>query len=595
MLLTTDDLTLGSGLSTDDPVTILQPGGTTVVATYGFPFNPGDGVSVERIDLDGADAPENWVASTCPSGSSPGASNCAGAPPSGSVVDVNTATSAELQQVTGIGPATGDAIVAYRTAHGPFESLRQLTVIGGITQEKINDWMVSGEGEAEQVIGLAGARELVVFAGLAELMAALPDPASPGSWPGTPVRIQRAVVLTESDSETRQQFIFADWGDEGEFRPTGEPLLWVFLDRAPGEASYTRSQTNHANAMQDWIKENGDPYLDPDFYRWASPLWSYGVIDYANVFALEGVVEVYNDYWRLRIRAETDAGIDRVVLIERWLDAHDWNQLEVVWTYDYKPVVVKSPQGYTYSLPYRLALAHPARQAWYDNHGTWLEVPRCAQFGECTPCVEAWNWFNIALNEWNEVSQGSCAYAFTHETGDYCFTAEEEAVGVEILNNADFVNLTGHCYTTTLANIVIANRPYSSIAQYDATAGVGTTSLWNLLVCYVRAGDWPPAPEGTVQRVLQDIPGNEWMTVTIDQADLRSIDTGDQRLFEICDPPDPDYRYCIPVFCWETIPSTLTVGDLVTVKGQVYFYIHDHIWEIQISGPGEYVTILEER
>ena len=162
---------------------------------------------------------------------------------------------------------------------------------------------------------------------------------------------------------------------------------------------------------------------------------------------------------------------------------------------------------------------------------------------------------------------------------------------MEILNNASMVNLLGHCYTTTLANVILANRPFSSIEDYDNTAGVGTTSLWNLLMCYVRSGHWPPAPEGTVQRTLQDIPGNEWETVTIGRADLISIN---DRLLEICDSPDPIHQYCIPVYCYETIPDSLVVGMEVTVKGQVYYYVHDEIWEIQVSGAEEYVRIYEE-
>ena len=66
----------------------------------------------------------------------------------------------------------------------------------------------------------------------------------------------------------------------------------------------------------------------------------------------------------MRVRAKAAAGIDRVVLVERWLAAADWQQLTTVWTYDHKPVVVQATGGYSYALPSRLALAHPCRWSW---------------------------------------------------------------------------------------------------------------------------------------------------------------------------------------------------------------------------------------
>ena len=589
VLLTTNDRTLGSGLSTDDPITLLAPDGSTVISTYGFPFNPGNGISAERIDLDSPDSPDNWLVSPCPSGSSPGSNNCAGAADPCTVADVNTASESELTAVTGIGPSTASAIIAYRDAHGPFESLSQLCVIDAITQDKINDWMVADEDEAENVIGLADARDVVVFPGVADLLAALPDPTTPGAWDGTPVRVQRAAVLDESDWAEKQAFTFADWGDETLFEPTEGATLSVFLDRPSGAASYTREQTSHANAMSDWDKTDGDPYLNPDFYRWSSPLSSFGRISYAHVFALEGVVEVHDGSWRLRVRSDSEPGIDRVVLIERWLAPEDWGQLQTVWTYGYKSVVVLSTSGYTYSLPYRLVLAHPARAFWFDEHGEWLSILRCVSFGECYDAAETWGLFNVALTEWKEAPVVGDGYCFDHDSVDYCFTTEEDVLGLQILNEASYSDLTDHCYTSYLANVVLSNRPFDSIAGYDATSGVGSKSLWNLLVCYVRSGDWPPATEGTVQAVLQDIPDNEYETVTVGTADVVSISG---RLLEICDPSSSEQ--CIHVYSYRTLPETLTVGDSVTVHGEVRYYATGEIWEIVVSEDTEYVTILEE-
>lgn len=48
------------------------------------------------------------------------------------VVNVNTASQAELEQLPGIGPGRAQAIVEERTAHGPFRSLEDLGRVKGI-------------------------------------------------------------------------------------------------------------------------------------------------------------------------------------------------------------------------------------------------------------------------------------------------------------------------------------------------------------------------------------------------------------------------------------------------------------------------------
>jgi len=588
VLLTVDDNTLGSGLSTDDPLSLLAPDGVSVLSTYGSPFNPGNGISAERIDLAADDTPDNWVASPCASGSSPGAVNCADQGSTGTMVDVNLASAEELEQVHGIGPSTAAAIVAYREASGPYESLVQLTVIEAVTPAKVDEWRVAEEGEAEFVIGLEGARELMVFDGVADLLAALPDPASPNGFEDQPVRINRAACLTQSDSDSTQDLLFADWGDAGQFEPAGGAEIPVFLDRAPGEAAYHRDQTDHANAMADWIKEDGDPYRTPDLYRWETGLWSYGAIAYAHVFALEGVVEVDGGAWRLRIRARTDAGIDRVVLIERWLEALEWQGLQTVWTYNYKGTVVESIDGYTYSLPHRLALAHPCRQWWFDQHGVWIDVPRCQKFGECTPMLDDWASFNQALAAYRQDPGPTGDVCFTYDYSEYCFTVEEELLGLEILNGAGYEQLTDHCYSSTLANTVLNNRPFANVAAYDDTPGVGPRSLWNLLVCYVRSGDWPEAAEGTVARVLQDIPDNEWSIVSVDEAEVTTLDG---RLFDVCDPGTDD---CIAVYSYAALPAGLEVDVRVRLTGQVKYYTNGDFWELTVDGGETWVAVISD-
>lgn len=47
-------------------------------------------------------------------------------------LNINTATSAQLQTLTGIGLTKANTIVTYRDAHGPFKTVDDLTQVKGI-------------------------------------------------------------------------------------------------------------------------------------------------------------------------------------------------------------------------------------------------------------------------------------------------------------------------------------------------------------------------------------------------------------------------------------------------------------------------------
>ena len=54
-------------------------------------------------------------------------------------IDINTATAEELAKgVKGLGPTKAAAIVKYREAHGPFQSVNDLTKVKGIKQKALD-------------------------------------------------------------------------------------------------------------------------------------------------------------------------------------------------------------------------------------------------------------------------------------------------------------------------------------------------------------------------------------------------------------------------------------------------------------------------
>lgn len=52
-------------------------------------------------------------------------------------VNINTATSEELQQVPGIGPATAQKILQMRKSYGPFKSVDDLLAIRGLGEKRL--------------------------------------------------------------------------------------------------------------------------------------------------------------------------------------------------------------------------------------------------------------------------------------------------------------------------------------------------------------------------------------------------------------------------------------------------------------------------
>lgn len=82
LILTTDDTSIGDGLTNNDPVIVFSAAETCTTAfgtphdtLDGFPYDAGDGVAWERIDLEQEDTPLNWYPSISAAGGTPGCAN----------------------------------------------------------------------------------------------------------------------------------------------------------------------------------------------------------------------------------------------------------------------------------------------------------------------------------------------------------------------------------------------------------------------------------------------------------------------------------------------------------------------------------------
>ena len=112
---------------------VLAAGGLTAdaaVAVVNLAEQASDGMHIHIPRIDEVEKDEPATGTVLPGSS---ASSTAEAP---GLVNINTADSATLQTLTGIGPATAQKIIDYRTAHGPFGSKEEIKQVSGIGEKK---------------------------------------------------------------------------------------------------------------------------------------------------------------------------------------------------------------------------------------------------------------------------------------------------------------------------------------------------------------------------------------------------------------------------------------------------------------------------
>jgi competence protein ComEA len=118
------------------------PPGSRVTDAIAAAGGVATGVDLSRINLARRVADGEQIAVGVSGAGSMGAGQVSGAgsdAPAAGLVDLNTATVAQLDGLPGVGPVLAQRILDWRTAHGRFESVDQLQSVTGIGASKFSE------------------------------------------------------------------------------------------------------------------------------------------------------------------------------------------------------------------------------------------------------------------------------------------------------------------------------------------------------------------------------------------------------------------------------------------------------------------------
>jgi competence protein ComEA len=112
----------------------LAPGADAQRVNLAAPVADGSRIVVPAV---GVEVPAEVPTSAVAAAGGPGGTTGGGATAAAGPVELNTATAEQLDGLPGVGPATAEAILAYREANGPFTSVEQLLDVRGIGEAKL--------------------------------------------------------------------------------------------------------------------------------------------------------------------------------------------------------------------------------------------------------------------------------------------------------------------------------------------------------------------------------------------------------------------------------------------------------------------------
>lgn len=96
---------------------------------------PGDVIITQLPQV--TQAPDRALPVLPPEPEETAASSQEAASASSGLININTATAAQLDTLPGIGPVLAQRIIDYRQANGPFASLSQLMLVEGIGEKRL--------------------------------------------------------------------------------------------------------------------------------------------------------------------------------------------------------------------------------------------------------------------------------------------------------------------------------------------------------------------------------------------------------------------------------------------------------------------------